>query len=205
MTPCSPLGVNRRFGGTYRLHLQGRKNKFSKKLARKLNLFLRPWRLRRYVPPKRRLTLNGLHGVISQTMILFITTAVKTSNPTWHLFLYGINIGKQPQVFQLIGKRGNRVHCHRVTLSGDIRNPLSEATIAGTLFSVIPWFWTHLNKHHCQNPLPFLAVFFLEYCTERLRDEAEDSTKHRQKLPFRRQTSVLTDRSCRWKRSSHIY
>jgi hypothetical protein len=31
MTPCSPLGVNRRFGGTYHLHLQGRKNKFSKK------------------------------------------------------------------------------------------------------------------------------------------------------------------------------
>jgi hypothetical protein len=28
------------------------------------------------------LTLNGLHGVISQKMILFITTAVKTSNPT---------------------------------------------------------------------------------------------------------------------------
>jgi hypothetical protein len=27
-------------------------------------LFFRPWRWRRYVPPKRRLTLNGLHGVI---------------------------------------------------------------------------------------------------------------------------------------------
>jgi hypothetical protein len=31
ITPCSPLSVNRRFGGTYRPHLQGRKNKFSKK------------------------------------------------------------------------------------------------------------------------------------------------------------------------------
>jgi hypothetical protein len=31
---------------------------------------------------KRRLKLNGLHGIISQKMILFITTAVKTSNPT---------------------------------------------------------------------------------------------------------------------------
>jgi hypothetical protein len=28
------------------------------------------------------LKLNGLDGVISQKMILFITTAVKTSNPT---------------------------------------------------------------------------------------------------------------------------
>jgi hypothetical protein len=33
--PCSPLTVNRRFGGTYCLHLQGRKNKLSKKPARK--------------------------------------------------------------------------------------------------------------------------------------------------------------------------
>jgi hypothetical protein len=47
-----------------------------------LRLFFRPWRWRRYVPPKRRLTLNGLHGVISQKMALFITTAVITSNPT---------------------------------------------------------------------------------------------------------------------------
>jgi hypothetical protein len=35
-----------------------------------------------------RLTLNGLHGVISQKMILFITTAVKTSNPTFSTAVY---------------------------------------------------------------------------------------------------------------------
>jgi hypothetical protein len=28
VTPCSLLSCNRRFGGTYRLHLQGRKNNF---------------------------------------------------------------------------------------------------------------------------------------------------------------------------------
>jgi hypothetical protein len=33
---------------------------------------LRPWRWRRYVAPKRRVQLYGLHGVISQKMILFI-------------------------------------------------------------------------------------------------------------------------------------
>jgi hypothetical protein len=33
------------------------------------------------------LTLNGLHGVISQKMILFITTAVRTSNPKYNLLL----------------------------------------------------------------------------------------------------------------------
>jgi hypothetical protein len=47
-----------------------------------LKLFLRPWRWRRYFPLKRRLTLNVLQGAISQKLILFITTAVKTSNPT---------------------------------------------------------------------------------------------------------------------------
>jgi hypothetical protein len=30
MTSCSPLSFNRRFGGTYRLHLQDRRNRFSK-------------------------------------------------------------------------------------------------------------------------------------------------------------------------------
>jgi hypothetical protein len=32
------------------------------------------------VPPKRRLTFNGVHGIISQRTILSITTTVKTSN-----------------------------------------------------------------------------------------------------------------------------
>jgi hypothetical protein len=64
MTPCSPLNFNRRFGGTYRLHLQGRKNRFSKPAIKQV-----------------------ASCVISQKMILFITTAVKTSNPTTINFL----------------------------------------------------------------------------------------------------------------------
>jgi hypothetical protein len=43
------------------------------------------------VPPQLRLTLNGLHGVISQKMILFMTTALKTSNPTEILFVAAFN------------------------------------------------------------------------------------------------------------------
>jgi hypothetical protein len=67
ITPCSPLKVNQRFGGTYRIHLQ-----------------VRTKRWRRYFPPKPRLTFNGPHGVISQKIALFITTAVRTSNlTTW--------------------------------------------------------------------------------------------------------------------------
>jgi hypothetical protein len=33
ITPCGLLSVDRSFGGTYRLHLQGRKNEVSKKPA----------------------------------------------------------------------------------------------------------------------------------------------------------------------------
>jgi hypothetical protein len=35
MTLCSPLSFNQRFGETYRLYLQGRRNKFSKNPASK--------------------------------------------------------------------------------------------------------------------------------------------------------------------------
>jgi hypothetical protein len=45
-------------------------------------LILRSWSWRWHVPPKRRLTFNGLHGVISQKTEPIITTAVKTSDPT---------------------------------------------------------------------------------------------------------------------------
>jgi hypothetical protein len=58
MTPCSPSSFNLHFGGTYRFQLQGRRNKFSK------NQLESRWQAR--------------HGVISQKMVLFITTAVKT-------------------------------------------------------------------------------------------------------------------------------
>jgi hypothetical protein len=46
-----------------------------------LNLFFRPWRWRRNVSSKRPLTLNGLYGVISQKIVLFTTTAMRSSNP----------------------------------------------------------------------------------------------------------------------------
>jgi hypothetical protein len=60
---------NRRFGGTCRLHLQGRR------ISQERNH-----------EASRRLNFNGLHGVISQKTVLFITTAVRTSNSTlWTL------------------------------------------------------------------------------------------------------------------------
>jgi hypothetical protein len=71
--PCSPLKVNWHFCSACHLFLHW----FFARLT------LRPWRWRRYVPPKRRLTFNGLHGVISRKIVLFITTAVRTSDPTY--------------------------------------------------------------------------------------------------------------------------
>jgi hypothetical protein len=84
-TPCSPSKVNRRFGGTS-LPFAGQKKKPSKYChlfshGGFLGLFFRPWRWRRCTPSKRRFTFNGLHGIVSHKIVLFINTAVRTSNP----------------------------------------------------------------------------------------------------------------------------
>jgi hypothetical protein len=63
ITPCSPLKVNRRFGGTYLLHLQGPRISRAR--------YQRESR-KRCVPPKRRLNFSGLYGVIFQKTVLFI-------------------------------------------------------------------------------------------------------------------------------------
>jgi hypothetical protein len=67
ITPCSPLIFNQRFRGTY-------------------CLILRPWRWRRYVQPKRRLTFNSLDGVMPQKMVLFIVMVVAN----WVWFVCGV-------------------------------------------------------------------------------------------------------------------
>jgi hypothetical protein len=59
ITPCSPLSVNRRW-------LLSASRCFIAWLIR------RPWRWRQHVPSKRWLTFNGLHGVISQMIELFL-------------------------------------------------------------------------------------------------------------------------------------
>jgi hypothetical protein len=59
--------------------------------------------------PKRRLTFTGLHGAISQKIELFITTAVRTTDPT-QLFVCYINNIQQNIREQLnfsVEKRGD--------------------------------------------------------------------------------------------------
>jgi hypothetical protein len=92
VTPCSPFEVNGRFGDTYRLHLQGR-------ISRARYLRESRWQaegFRRHVSPKRRLTLNGLHGVISQKMALFGFEIV-----IQHCVLSGIRGGGSHAIFQI--------------------------------------------------------------------------------------------------------
>jgi hypothetical protein len=76
--PCSLLKVNRRFGGIYRLHLQGRR------ISRSRNQSENRWQCLPGlffwhedgvdIPPKRRLTFDELHGAISQNIELFYLT-----------------------------------------------------------------------------------------------------------------------------------
>jgi hypothetical protein len=61
---CRPFKVNRRFGGTYRIHTWFHAG------FRFARLILRPWRWRRYIFPKRQLTFDELRGVISQKLVL---------------------------------------------------------------------------------------------------------------------------------------
>jgi hypothetical protein len=62
----------RRFGGTCRPYLQGRKIR-----ERSVGSRITDWR--RHIPPKRRFLRNP-HGAPSQKTAFFIVTAVKTSN-----------------------------------------------------------------------------------------------------------------------------
>jgi hypothetical protein len=84
------LKVNLRFRGTYRRHLQDRRISRARNQTRHLlphwfltRIILRPWRWKRYIPPKRKFTFNGLNSLICQKIVLFITTIVRTSNPTF--------------------------------------------------------------------------------------------------------------------------
>jgi hypothetical protein len=66
ITPCSPLSVNRRFGGKYRLYLQGRKISWARNQRESTSIC----------------SSETSVDTQSQKMVLFITTAVRISNLT---------------------------------------------------------------------------------------------------------------------------
>jgi hypothetical protein len=78
ITPYSPLKVNGCFGGICRLHFQHRR------ISPARNLREAGKKQSRHFLPKRLLTFNGLHGVISQKIGIFLTTPMETLNTTWY-------------------------------------------------------------------------------------------------------------------------
>jgi hypothetical protein len=79
ITPCSPLKIKGRFGGTRCLHLQAR---IISQAGFFLGLLVDPEDGGDIFPPKRPLTFNGLHGVMSQMIEFFrsvFTTDVHSS------------------------------------------------------------------------------------------------------------------------------
>jgi hypothetical protein len=83
ITPCSQLKVNRRYRGTYSLHLQARGISRARKQVASfhvgflLDLFFDP-EDGGDVPPKRRLAFSGLHVIISQKLVLIIINVFQT-------------------------------------------------------------------------------------------------------------------------------
>jgi hypothetical protein len=78
VTHCSPVKADRRFGGTYLLHLQGRKETNMKWKAnraassmRHVGFLLGLLFYSENNLPKRRLPFTGVHGAISQETELF--------------------------------------------------------------------------------------------------------------------------------------
>jgi hypothetical protein len=71
ITPCSPLKVNWRFGEACHLHIQDRSRGIYWHAGFLLSLFFTP-KMEEICSPKRRLTCNGPHGVISQMTEFFI-------------------------------------------------------------------------------------------------------------------------------------
>jgi hypothetical protein len=70
ITPCSPLQENRRFGRTYRLHLQGRgirkainQHQAGRKIC--LSRDCSTLKMEEHILQKNQLTSNGLHGLTS--------------------------------------------------------------------------------------------------------------------------------------------
>jgi hypothetical protein len=59
-------------------------------------IFFRPWSWSRYVPPKLRWTSNGLHGVITQKIVLFIIVWGSDIQQGWKLVSLNILVAMGP-------------------------------------------------------------------------------------------------------------
>jgi hypothetical protein len=129
--PCSSFKVIRHFGGIYCIHFQGRGIRWTRYQCESrylIRLIPRPWRWRRYVLPKRRLTFNGLQD-ISQKIVLFITTAVRISHSTGKfLFLYTL-------IFRFLNSR----RWDNFQLEDGTRYPKINCSLTSFLNLIVAW------------------------------------------------------------------
>jgi hypothetical protein len=95
ITPCSLLIVSECLGGSRRLNFNGRRiiqernqSETSSKQSWNLGLFFDTEDGGDMFVRKIVLTFHGLHSLISKTIEFFITTSVRTSNPTYHNPVY---------------------------------------------------------------------------------------------------------------------
>jgi hypothetical protein len=80
--------VNRCFGWTSHLHLQGRRNNPSRKRVRQLlRLFILPWRWRRHIPLKHRFIINP-HGATFQKEAFFLNVILHCSHQLLNEIIY---------------------------------------------------------------------------------------------------------------------
>jgi hypothetical protein len=107
-------------------------------------LILGPWRWRRHVSPKRRLTFDGIHDVISHKIELFITIAVRNWDPgqcwrsgfltAWHFLIMQTNI--YSKMFLCHGKRQLDVQWRQNDLPHDLSWP-SEGRLCVSAWSEV--------------------------------------------------------------------
>jgi hypothetical protein len=85
---CLTLGFNAVW--SFEIQQKFRKNMSFRTSRSKNKRSKSPWRWRPHASPKRRLIFIDLHEVISQKIEIFITTAVRTSNPTKSNICYSL-------------------------------------------------------------------------------------------------------------------
>jgi predicted GIY-YIG superfamily endonuclease len=77
MTLCSTLSFNRRFGGTYRLHLQSRRSRFSKPASKQVAT---QRTTRRHIPEDDTLQNHRCENLKSYTTLYLFTCSLNSPN-----------------------------------------------------------------------------------------------------------------------------
>jgi hypothetical protein len=122
-------------------------------LISRLNLFLRPWRWRRYVPPKRRLKLNVLQDVISQKMIPVSLSVLCISPHSVQPFCLSFSSSLFLYVFlHLLPLHFHMFHFFQIIPSTFVFLPVSSYSSQGlSPYEVPQWFVTY--RYETENPI----------------------------------------------------